>query len=219
MPSASRVEPTYVVATPVNPRRTWTIPAYRAGIERLDPAPAAVGIVTSPDVFQRWFSDDPRYILVAEHPPLELPMLERIARARETLRTWFVEQRREEIQWWIDSDIEVQADTYRILAGEMRRLRCLVLSNGVQGRGREHNWHGIGCTLVHRRVAGMSRFWFARGWRQDGEERHVCEDLLFFAPYEWCDWAIKMAVAPDAERIRATTDAAPVIHHWDGPQA
>lgn len=209
---------TYVVSTPINPKRTWTIPMYRRGIERLDPPPAAVGIVTSPEVFEEFFSDNKLYVLVAPHPPMDLEVLDRIAQSREILRRWFVEERTEDIQWWIDSDIEVFADTYRILVEEMQKLGCLVLSNGYQGRdeSRNHNWHGIGCTLVHRRVADMSRFWFARGWRQDGEERHVCEDLLFFAPYEWCDWAIKMAVAPDAECIRATTDAAPVIHHWGG---
>jgi len=195
---------------------------YRRGIEQLDPLPAAVGIVTSPEVFEEYFGDSDLYVLVAPHPPEDYTerVVEIIAQNREVLNEWFLNERTETFIWWIDSDIEIlQPDGFTILAEEILSKHCMLFSNGYQGRGRDesHKWHGIGCTIVHRDVAGIGKFCYGRYTTDDGKEgTGLSEDLMYFAPYEFGAWVIQR-LKPSYTMVRDYGDLVEVKHHLVEP--
>lgn len=210
---------TYTITTPVNPKRTWNLPMYIRGIKRLNPAPKAVGIVTTREVFDEFFSGDPLFVFVAEHPDMELYMLDRIGMAREALRIWFLKERKEEYQWWLDSDIEVFEDTAKLIMEELEKSNVLMFSNGVEGRG----WGGgkgctgIGCTMVHRDIADVGRFFVARAVGKDGERAYICEDYMYFTAFMGAERILLHRFFPDKKGIRkAQREGFPTVHYlWD----
>lgn len=205
----------YVVATPVWPYRTWTIPMFRRGIERQQTLPKAVGIVTSRDVFDEWFSDNPMYVFVGEHPDHLDDMLERIALSREMLRKWFSDEREETYVWWIDSDIELmEKDAFEKITRPIEEKMGLLVSNGYQARDGERGkkWHGIGCTIVHRDVANAGRFFVGDYITDDGETWNLSEDFVYFSSLEWGGWAI-LRGKPSYSGVRVAGSFTEVTHH------
>jgi len=204
----------YVITSPVYPKRTWTLKAFRKGIEALKPAPEAVGIVTSQEVFREYFADNNLFVFVAVHPYYKIK-LDRIAKSRSMLKEWFMAERDETYQWWIDSDIEVREDTYRKIHDRMAKLNCLMFSNGYQGRNSTRNWHGIGCTVIHRDVVDLGRFYIPRIRTDENAVRHICEDMMYFSPYHYASHAVVKRLKPEYDRLHVEESIAPVKHHLD----
>lgn len=202
----------YVITTPLNPRRQWNLKYYKKGIEKLKPQPEAVGIVTDKDVFNKFFKDNDLYIHVAEHPDYDLK-LDRIAKGRSILKNWFMEKRDEAFQWWIDSDIEVKKDTFKTIYKRMKEINCLMYSNGYQGRKNDRNWHGIGCTVIHRSIVDIGRFYIPRVKTDDGNIKNICEDMMYFCAYTNSKHHVLNRLKPSYDKLHVKESIAPVIHH------
>lgn len=205
---------TYAVTTPILPTRTWTLPMYKEGIKKLSPAPGAVGIVTSEEVFETYFAGDPLFHLVAEHAPMEWETLERIAHNREILRKWFLSERKETFQWWIDSDIEITDPLGGLkLMEHIQDQNCLMFSNGYPGREREHNWYGIGCTMIHRDIVDLGRFYVGKALTDTGRTERISEDYLYFSAYDHTKQIILSRIKPGYEDVHRRGDVVEVLHH------
>lgn len=206
---------TYVITTPVNPKRTWNLPMYRRGIERLKPAPKAVGIVTSQEVFDEFFADSPLFVFVGEHPSMDKYMLDRIGIAREKLRIWFLTERTEEYQWWLDSDLEVFEDTASLIMKDIEESKVLMFSNGVERRGMDGVMcSGIGCTMVHRSIADVGRFFVARAINDEGKMAYICEDYMYFTAFKGVERIILNSFATEKQAIRKIRkEGYPTVHY------
>lgn len=147
----------YAITTPVRPDITWPIEHFLRGVRQLDPQPEVVAVITTEDVFDIFFKDEPLFELIDDHPPMDLNRLLRIGIARDRLQKWFVQEREEEFQFWLDADIEVTVpDAMRRLSRPIQEGQAKVVSAGYRARWSEDSTvYALGCTMVHRHVADL----------------------------------------------------------------
>lgn len=210
-----RMSETYVVATPVAPYKKDLLPAYKQGVESLKPQPETVGIVTTQEVFDEYFADNDLYTLVAPHPDLSLPYFIKVARAREILRLWFLNERTEDLIFWIDSDIQVFSYTFTDIHNYMKFRKCLSIANGYESRYDPNiYWYGFGTTLIHRDIVDASRFYAPVVLNENGEVEYFNEDMTYLANlcYPTSIKKIKQ-IRPDINEVHIEANVTDVIHH------
>jgi hypothetical protein len=110
--------------------------------------------------------------------------LKRICMAREILRKHFIHHKNNyELALWLDSDIIVPPQTPAVLKRKMDEENCLVVVNKYDGRN-NNQWCGSGVMLTHRHACTASRFWVGNIYDENGVEKHLSEDFVFFAIFD-----------------------------------
>jgi len=214
--------PKYVITTPIDPNREWTLDKFKEGIEKLNPQPEAVGIVTDKDVFDKHFSKD-IYKFIDKHANKELYELDKIAINRDKLLNWFVYEREEPMQFWLDSDIEVNEDTYRKIYDDMSKEGSLIYRNGYtsslaikNGTAKDSRLcYGTGCVLIDRRIANVGKFYKGTMIKKDENKkekiRNISEDAIYFATINGCSLIIKNFL--NINKVMSIGEASSVTHH------
>ena len=203
----------YVVTTPIDPNRVWTLKYYKRGIESLNPLPKKVGIVTSEEVFDKYFSNNNLYEFVHPHPSESLYVLDRIAKGRELLKRWFIREREEDWQLWVDSDIELEENAVRKIINTVNKENALGYRNGYRGREKRRNWHGAGCLLVNRKIADLAKFFRGKGIDEEGNDFNVSEDLSYIGLLRYLGKTGMEDKFPSYDRLIIAGDAAKVKHY------
>jgi len=213
----------YVMAIPIRPYDKWPLPMVRAGIDSLNPQPNKIGIVTTNEIFDGFFSDDDKFVLVAEHSNYQhLSRSHHCARNRTLLANWFGNKRDEEWLWWIDSDVRVFENTFIDIFNETKRKKCLVYKQGIPSRTKpcERNWHGHGCVLIHRIVANAVPYICGELWMGDGvRNKKISEDNCFFGVVKQSEFIIRQGLPDlDFKRTVVQGNVTEVLHciEYDG---
>lgn len=166
----------YCVLTPVAPEREEVVFRYKKGIERLNPSPAKVGIVTTTSLFNRNFNSNSLYQLV-DTPPAnrkEWERYKRIAHNRRKLNRWFYGQRNEDYILWIDSDTEIiYSNTAELMIKIAENNSSYGVINPTQARANKKPSYGLGCTLLHRDICRLSEFFTCNFTLKDNEDEKI----------------------------------------------
>lgn len=208
---------TYAVGAPC-PKRTRIFDMWLDAVEHLDPRPDEI-VVSSEEGGHSYaggpFPEDPRYTLVRfKHwvPPY-VPersyggSLLRIGQGREAVRRYVCERG---YDWllFIDSDVVVPPNTFKVLHGLAKKHRVPIVQNLAE---QKHGGVGavwFGCVLLNRAILRMVHFFsLARSGN-----RWLSEDWIFFAIVGWYNWWRRKT--PDQQIRWLRGPMVPVKHYY-----
>jgi len=173
----------YIVLSPVGRTRHQYLEAFTESLKLLTPPPREIVFCVDLDSEIEINKDD---ITVRYSPEMSCyhGELKRICTAREILRKHFIYHKDNyELALWIDSDIIVPPETPIILKEKMDEKNCLIVVNKYDGRN-NGQWCGSGVMLTHRHACTASRFWVGNIYDENGVEKHLSEDFVFFAIFD-----------------------------------
>jgi hypothetical protein len=175
----------YIVLSPVGNKKGYVIDSFIEHVKKFDPPPKEIVLC---------FALDHEYDLTKFHGCTlrfsskitpKNGSLERICDSREVLRKHFIfHPEKYEHALWIDTDVLCPPELPRVLMEKMDENNCLVVVNKTLGRGGERLLCGSGVMLTHRHACTASRFWVGNIYDQDGVEKHLSEDFVFFAIFD-----------------------------------
>jgi len=180
----------YVVLSPVGRTRRQYLELFIESLKLLNPPPREIVFCIDLDSLID-INDD--VITIRYSPEMSCPHgeLKRICTAREILRKHFIHHKNNyELALWIDSDIIVPPETPSILKAKMDEKNSLIVVNKYDGRN-NNQWCGSGLMLTHRHACTASRFWVGNIYIEDGVEKHLSEDFIFFAIFDQGRHALK----------------------------
>ena len=199
----------YIILTPIAHHKIYSLDRFLRNIFSFTFLPKEIVFCSEPEdvvTISKWesklkrkniklviFTLEPEVLVEARKGSLE-----RIKISREYLRYYFIHSG---FQWalWLDSDIIPEVDTPNTLLSLAQSRKSLVVSSEYQGRG-EHPWSGIGCTLTKREACTLSHFDIGYLYPGTKNEKHLSEDLCFFAILEvgspfikqWTGWQARV---------------------------
>ena len=180
----------YIVLSPVGRTRRQYLEAFIESLKRLNPPPREIVFCIDLDS-QIEVNDDDITVRYSSVMSCYHGELKRICTAREILRKHFIYHGNNyEFALWIDSDIIVPPETPAILKEKMDERNCLVVVNKYAGRN-DNLWCGSGVMLTHRHACTASRFWVGNIYDENGVEKHLSEDFVFFAIFDQGKGAFK----------------------------
>jgi len=170
----------YIVLSPVGKTRLKHFDAWLENVLSFTPPPSEIVICIDEDMD----FTPPDNVTLLYSPTIDYyhGHLERICSGREVLRRYFLSQEHENALW-IDSDITLPPETPTILSEVLHEENVYVVVNKYQGRG-DSKWCGSGVMFMQKNACRLSRFWVSYIWTEDGEEKHLSEDFIFFAIFD-----------------------------------
>lgn len=184
--------PPYIVLSPVGDHKAPYVNEFISASRALVPPPDKIVLCLDLDTSIK--ITDSNNVVVRYSPAIDVSRgdLERICMAREILRNYFIyHPQKYEYALWIDTDIMVPPNIMEVLYKVSVDTPALVVVNRYQGRN-EGYWSGSGVMLTHRISCEASRFWVGKIYDENGEEKHLSEDLIFFALFDQGNPFIKM---------------------------
>lgn len=217
-------EPSYIVLTPVGEEKLYSLKEHYKYASRLIQPPEKILYTADNDLPEgkrrKIESIGGEVITVDQSQGIDQfgpgGDVHRIGRSREQLRQVFLKT---QAMWgfWIDSDILVPEYAFKNLYDVAIKEKALMVSNGYTGRGgNEVVWHGIGCTLTHRRILQAGRFFVMEfGLEKEIEKKmikHVSEDYTFFNIFSGMDsWIKENLDGWDKVRVHGSFCE---VYHW-----
>jgi len=185
--------PDYIVLSPVGDHRAKHLDEFISAAWAFDPPPKEVVLCLDVDTELDVNALRAQGVTVKFSPEIgsHRSTLARICSAREILRKHFIYGKYELAQW-IDSDIIAPKKLPKTLYDVMEDEQCWLIVNKYQGRGEGEMWCGSGVMLTHRHTCTASRFWVGNIYTEDGTEKHLSEDFVFFAIFDQGKWPMNI---------------------------
>ncbi len=173
----------YIVLSPVGRHRTRDIDDFLAALKALTPPPEEIILCFDTDAEFEWAALEGVTIKLSPSESLaHRGSLDRICAAREILRKYFINSEYKQALW-VDSDILLPPETPTVLMEAMEKEQVWIVVNKYQGRN-DRMWCGSGVMLTHRNACTASRFWVGNIIDENGVEKHLSEDFVFFAIFD-----------------------------------
>jgi hypothetical protein len=196
------LEPTYEVVSPVGEHKLYSVKEYHSHIFNLNPPPQRIIYGIDTEISEDFMINNQfDYIFVDQTETVNQDGesdIHYIAHARDELRKIFLGDC---CNWlfMIDSDIFVPPHAFMTLWTLAIHNRCLMVINQIPGR-EDHCWHGVSCTLAHRRLMNANAFSVLEfSYPDEFKERkryHISEDTTFIEQFSSIDWWLKSGNLP-----------------------